>query len=84
MGSTLRSCISTSLEGRLPECTTKVINNYGSFVDQIFNNIMNVVCDGDEDNSDRCNKMFKLPKVQPTRISYRTIFPFIFEIFDKL
>lgn len=66
------------------ECTADVVQSYGDFFNSISSNIMNSVCDGNEENSDRCTKILKLPKRKLGKVSHKTPFPIVISIFESL
>lgn len=67
------------------ECTSEVVQSYGDFFNSISSNIMNSVCDGTEENSDRCTKIFKLPKRKVVKaVNHKSPFPIVISIFESL
>lgn len=66
------------------ECTSEVVQSYGDFFNSISSNIMNSICDGTEENSDRCTKVLKLPKRKLVKVNHKTPFPVIISIFESL
>lgn len=68
-------------------CTEDVIQSYSTFFDSISSNIMNTICDGSEDSSDRCGKILRFvagPKGKVAKVAYKTPFPIITAIFESL
>ncbi|KAJ6216308.1 hypothetical protein RDWZM_007465 [Blomia tropicalis] len=81
----LTNCITNELEkSKHPDCPAAVVNSYGSFFESISNNVMNSVCDGSEDSSDRCEKIARLPTAKLSPVNHKTPFPIVISIFKNL
>lgn len=83
--SEFKRCILDGLaDSKVPSCTEPVLEIYEKYVDSIYSNIINSICDGNEESTDRCKKLSKNVKITSKRFDHITAFPAIFEVFENL